>query len=121
MTPPGSLNLLCTSTASFLVESTLRGGHLVKVSSLLDGWRGLYRYEANLVLIARCCGEPPSELILSRSVRAGLLEIINAICGLSHDQSFSSPAHNLACTPRQESREMIAEHQSFGLPTAHLD
>lgn len=73
-------NLLQTTTATFHVESTLRGGHLVRVSSIPSDWTGLYRYESSLVLIARCCGAPPGEIPVSVDMRTRLLEMIRSVC-----------------------------------------
>jgi hypothetical protein len=75
-----SHNSVHTSTATFHVESTLRGGHLVRVSSIPSAWTGLYRCESSLVLIARCGGAPPIELAIPSEIRKGLLEIISALC-----------------------------------------
>jgi len=75
-----SHNPLRTATAIYHVESTIRGGHLVRVSSIPSDWTGLYRYDNSLVLIARCCGLPPIELTIPGDVRTGLLEIIQSLC-----------------------------------------
>jgi hypothetical protein len=72
-------NSVRTATAIYHVESTLRGGHLVRVSSIPTDWTGLYRCEGSLVLIARCGGAPPIELVIPTEIRTGLLEIIRAL------------------------------------------
>jgi hypothetical protein len=74
-----------TPTVVYDVESTPRGGHFVRISSILDGWVGLYRIENNLVLVARCAGSPPAEQTVSGGVRSELMKIIDAVCGSVHD------------------------------------
>jgi hypothetical protein len=71
---------ISTSSATFDVESTPHGGHLVRISSHVEGWKGLYRCDSRLMLLARCSGTPPFELQLDTDVRDRLLEIIKTIC-----------------------------------------
>jgi hypothetical protein len=78
-----SANSVHTSTESFDVESTLRGGHIVRIRSLEAGWSGLYRCGDRLLLVARCQGTPPFDLPVSNEVRAALTAIIDAMCSPS--------------------------------------
>src|SRR5262245_30446231 len=71
---------LSTSNATFDVESTPHGGHLVRIASHHEGWKGLYRWESTLILLARCSGNPPFELHLDSDLKSRLLELFNAVC-----------------------------------------
>lgn len=86
-----SSNSVGTPTARFDVEGTLRGGHLVRVSSFPDGWIGLYRFDEVLVLIARCYGTPPSELQVSFDIGLALREVIARVCAAPGTTVESNP------------------------------
>jgi hypothetical protein len=75
-----SPRLIRTSVATFDVEGTIRGGHLVRVSSVEGTWVGLYDCGEQLILRARCHGTPPAQLTISTELRVLLADAIDSIC-----------------------------------------
>ena len=79
------------------------GGHFVKVTAAQNDWSGLYRYETELLLVARCIGNPPEALVVDQPTRLALEEVVLNIALVKSAREEDPPRSQNATRPSKKS------------------